>query len=155
MVAAWIKALTGVGPAMASGSHVCNGSCADLPTAPPKSNKRGGDRDAGTHMPVLRGPLHELLNIQRAQITEEQKQPDHQGGIADAGHDECFASGPAILRVAIPEPDEQITAQTDAFPSQVEQKKVVRQEQRQHRGDEQIHIGEEPGIAIVVDHEFG
>ena len=34
MVAAWIRAETGVGPAIASGSHTCSGSCADLPTAP-------------------------------------------------------------------------------------------------------------------------
>jgi hypothetical protein len=27
----------GVGPAMASGNQTCNGSCADLPTAPPSS----------------------------------------------------------------------------------------------------------------------
>ena len=38
MVAAWIRALTGVGPAMASGSQVCSGSCADLPMAPPSSS---------------------------------------------------------------------------------------------------------------------
>src|SRR5260370_19265460 len=30
MVAAWINALTGVGPSMASGSQTYNGSCADL-----------------------------------------------------------------------------------------------------------------------------
>jgi hypothetical protein len=34
MVAAWIKAETGVGPSIASGSHVCNPICADFPTAP-------------------------------------------------------------------------------------------------------------------------
>src|SRR5918997_1915329 len=34
MVAAWIRALTGVGPSMASGSHTCSGNCALLPTAP-------------------------------------------------------------------------------------------------------------------------
>ena len=34
IVAACIKALTGVGPSIASGSHVCSGNCADLPTAP-------------------------------------------------------------------------------------------------------------------------
>src|SRR5690554_8086814 len=33
MVAAWMSADTGVGPAMASGSQVCSGSCADLPAA--------------------------------------------------------------------------------------------------------------------------
>ena len=37
MVAAWISAETGVGPAIASASQVCSGSCADLPTAPPSS----------------------------------------------------------------------------------------------------------------------
>ena len=33
MVAAWIRADTGVGPAIASPSHACNGNCADLPAA--------------------------------------------------------------------------------------------------------------------------
>ena len=34
MVAAWINADTGVGPAIASANQVCNGICADLPAAP-------------------------------------------------------------------------------------------------------------------------
>ena len=38
IVAAWIKAETGVGPSIASGSHVCRPSCADLPIAP--TNRR-------------------------------------------------------------------------------------------------------------------
>src|SRR6478735_7316685 len=37
MVAAWIRADTGVGPAMASGSQTDSGSWADLPTAPMNS----------------------------------------------------------------------------------------------------------------------
>ena len=39
MVAAWISALTGVGPSIASGSQVCRPSCADLPMAPMNSRK--------------------------------------------------------------------------------------------------------------------
>ena len=35
IVAAWIRALTGVGPSIASGNHVCSGNCADFATAPP------------------------------------------------------------------------------------------------------------------------
>ena len=31
IVAAWISAETGVGPAIASGSQTCSGICADLP----------------------------------------------------------------------------------------------------------------------------
>ena len=40
IVAAWISALTGVGPSMASGSHTCRGSWADLPTAPQNNNRQ-------------------------------------------------------------------------------------------------------------------
>ncbi len=38
MVAAWISAETGVGPAIASGSQVCSGNCADLPATPARSS---------------------------------------------------------------------------------------------------------------------
>src|SRR3954447_13115614 len=38
MVAAWMRAETGVGPAMASGSHTYSGSWADLPAAPTNSS---------------------------------------------------------------------------------------------------------------------
>ena len=38
MVAAWIRAETGVGPSMASGSQVCRPSWADLPMAPMNSS---------------------------------------------------------------------------------------------------------------------
>src|SRR5215212_8075043 len=39
MVAAWMRAETGVGPSMASGSQTYNGSWADLPTAPTKRRR--------------------------------------------------------------------------------------------------------------------
>ena len=39
MVAAWMRALTGVGPSIASGSQVWSGSCADLPIAPTNSSR--------------------------------------------------------------------------------------------------------------------
>ncbi len=37
IVAAWMRALTGVGPSIASGSQVCSGICADFAAAPPSS----------------------------------------------------------------------------------------------------------------------
>ena len=39
MVAAWIRAETGVGPSIASGSHTWSGSCALLPIAPRKRSR--------------------------------------------------------------------------------------------------------------------
>src|SRR5581483_6475605 len=40
MVAAWIRAETGVGPSMASGSQVCSPSWADLPIAPTNKSRQ-------------------------------------------------------------------------------------------------------------------
>jgi hypothetical protein len=37
IVAAWISAETGVGPSIASASHVCSGTCADFAKAPTSS----------------------------------------------------------------------------------------------------------------------
>ncbi len=39
MVAAWIRAETGVGPSIASGNQVCSPICADLPIAPTNSSR--------------------------------------------------------------------------------------------------------------------
>src|SRR5947209_8121949 len=38
IVAAWIRAETGVGPSIASASHVCSGNCADFAAAPTNKN---------------------------------------------------------------------------------------------------------------------
>ncbi len=38
IVAAWMRAETGVGPSIASGNHVKSGICADLPVAPRNSS---------------------------------------------------------------------------------------------------------------------
>ena len=40
MVAAWIRAETGVGPSIASGSHVCNGTWADFANAPTQISRQ-------------------------------------------------------------------------------------------------------------------
>ena len=40
-MAAWISAEIGVGPAIASGSQVCNGNCALLPATPASSSSAG------------------------------------------------------------------------------------------------------------------
>ena len=51
IVAAWIRAETGVGPAIASGSHTCSGNCADLPTVPPNSRSAAIDTNSGETTP--------------------------------------------------------------------------------------------------------
>src|SRR5262245_52243024 len=46
MVAAWISAETGVGPAIASGNQTCSGNWADLPIVPPNSKSAAADTKA-------------------------------------------------------------------------------------------------------------
>src|SRR4051795_919242 len=46
MVAAWMRAETGVGPSIASGSQVCSGTCADLANAPTSSRMQPATSDA-------------------------------------------------------------------------------------------------------------
>ena len=43
-MAAWISALTGVGPSIASGSQVCSGIWADLANAPTSSSTQPATR---------------------------------------------------------------------------------------------------------------
>src|SRR5215472_8224929 len=51
IVAAWISALTGVGPSMASGSHTYKGSCADFPQAPMKRSREATVKVPNTPQP--------------------------------------------------------------------------------------------------------
>ena len=49
MVAAWISAETGVGPAIASGSQTYSGSCAVLPVAPKKKQQPDRNDSGSAH----------------------------------------------------------------------------------------------------------
>ena len=50
-MAAWIRAETGVGPAIASGSQTCSGNCADFPTVPPNSRSAAIEMNSGETSP--------------------------------------------------------------------------------------------------------
>src|SRR4026208_105813 len=52
IVAAWIRAETGVGPAIASGSHVYNGICALLPVAPINNKIVMAERSVVENLPA-------------------------------------------------------------------------------------------------------
>ena len=61
MVAAWMSDDTGVGPSMASGSHVWSGNCADLPAAPANS-------PSATHVtmpPAISGVAAQMSGISK------------------------------------------------------------------------------------------
>ena len=75
IVAAWIRAETGVGPSIASGSHTWSGSWADLPTAPQKS--RSGIAPAVDRVP--RGRLdRQVAQVDRAREVVAQDDPEEE-----------------------------------------------------------------------------
>jgi hypothetical protein len=61
MVAAWIRALTGVGPSIASGNQTCNGNCADLPIAPAKIPRAAQVKVVPASAPVIARPFNSAM----------------------------------------------------------------------------------------------
>ena len=57
IVAAWMRALAGVGPSIASGNQTCSGNWADLPTAPHNSSRHAPVSTVGFIVPALRKRL--------------------------------------------------------------------------------------------------
>ena len=105
IVAAWIKALTGVGPSIASGSQMCSGNWADFPTAPMKSSRamsniRSGDLfgDRGEHVAV----------IQASEVPEDQDYADGESEVADSIDEESLYRRISCGLALVPEADEQI-----------------------------------------------
>ena len=52
----------------------------------------------------------------------------------------------------LPETDQQVRRQTDAFPADVEPEEVVGEHEEQHRSEEEIEVGEELTTLGVVRH---
>src|SRR5471030_776609 len=154
MVAAWISAETGVGPAMASASQVCNGSCADLPTAPPSNINVTGDSGVANGQ-FLRCQHHQFTDVQRTQFTVQNEQREGQEYVTDAGHDERFHRCRTVSRMRVVETDQQVTAQTHTFPTEVHQQQVVCQYQNHHAGDKQVSVCEEARIPFFTAHVPG
>ena len=94
MVAAWIRADTGVGPAIASGSHTCNGNCADLPTVPPNNRIAAIDTNsADTPGPSI--ALRERRGCRGREPggRDQHDDAEHERHVADPRRDECLDRG--------------------------------------------------------------
>ena len=149
MVAAWMSADTGVGPAMASGSHTDNGSCADLPAAPRKKSRAiavavdGGER-------LGLGVDHEVVH--RAERGEREEDADHEPEVADAVRDERLLAGDRGFLAGEPERDQEVGARSHALPTEERDHEVVAEDEHQHREDEQVHVDEELRELLVAVH---
>ena len=150
IVAAWIRAETGVGPSMASGSHTCSGNCADLPTAPASNSSAiavAAPSPSAAAPSAKHGP-----EVQRTDVHPDQDDAEEHRGVADPRRDERLLRGARGRRAFVPEADQQVRAQADALPAQVQEQVVVREDEHEHERDEQVQVGEERADARIVLH---
>ena len=167
IVAAWTSADTGVGPAIASGSHTNSGPWADLPKAPSISSTgiqvftasdepSGPDAEQRTASRVQHAGLIQgsALAVQRERpvLLVDQKQRQDQAEVADPVDDERLLRGVHRHLGRAVVADEQVAAQAHALPAEEQQHEVVGHHQRRHREDEQRDPGEEAGVARIPLH---
>ena len=93
-----------------------------------------------------------LVEIDRAKRYERQKQSQNKSGVAHAVDDKRLLARIRSRLAQEIKTDQQIAAQPHAFPAHEQEQHIVRQDQRQHREHEKVHIAEEPVVAALVRH---
>ena len=149
MVAEWSRALTGVGPSMASGSQVMSGNWALLPTMPPKISKAARVRRPGIHAGQL--PRLFISRISRfPRWSSTSSRPMKNAHVAQPGHDKGLLPRLGGTELLVPETDEQIRREPDQFPEDVELEHGRGDGQGHHRpGEKRLKriVTGEPGVA--------
>ena len=153
IVAAWIRAETGVGPSMASGSQVWSGTWADLANAPTSSRHAAGHEVGVVAREVLRrrcrtscrkSSVPELLKMKYVPSTR----PTSPTTLI------TNALMPAAVAVVapVPERDQEVRGGADERPADDQHHEVRRHDQQQHAEHEEVQVGEEARVAAVAAH---
>ena len=64
----------------------------------------------------------------------------------------AFLPAAALAKSFVPEPDEQVRAEADALPADEEDREVVREDEHEHREDEEVQVGEEAPVPFLLLH---
>ena len=67
----------------------------------------------------------------------------------------AFLPAAGLLRVLEPEADQQVRGQADALPADEQHQQRAAEHQQQHEEQEQVQVGEEARVALVVVHVAG
>src|SRR6266508_3750791 len=141
-----MRALTGVGPSMASGSHVWSGNCADFATAPP--SRPSATRVATVELyspPRMPNSSEPAFLISRKSASAIVASP-----IAAAKKAFIMnAIGDATMAL---EPDQQVRREADHAPAREQEQQVAALDEQEHREDEQRHVGEVAALLVVAVH---
>ena len=152
---------TGVGPAIASGSHVCSGNWPDLPmqamnraTAPTQDDRA---RRFARQRPGLDGRDVEAVAVEvvlrpLVGAEEDDDRADEQADVADAHGEERLQRRSGVGLLLPPVPDQHERAQTHDLPAEDDLDHVLGENHDEHARREQGDGGEEVGVpAIAAD----
>ena len=116
IVAAWISAETGVGPAIASGSQTCSGICADLPVAPMKRRRPTRLAETAGGVAAMNAALIWSMS-QRAERGYSRNMPSRKPASPMRLMMNAFLPARGLRRILEPEADQQVRREPDAFPA--------------------------------------
>ncbi len=150
IVAAWISALTGVGPLHRVREpgverhlrRLGDGAAQEAERDQVQSPVAAGLADLIEDRPVLEG----------ADPLDQQEQRQRHRRVAERVHDERLLGrgdrGGAVLVV----PDQEVRAEPDETPAGEQEQEVARLDEQQHREDEERHVREEATLLVRAVH---
>ena len=147
-----MRAETGVGPSIASGSHVCSGTWADFAKAPTSSRMRPAVSAPVVPGEVPGGRVEGAQEVQRVRVAEDEEGAQDEPDVADHVDDEGLDARRRRRRAPVPERDQQVGRGADEGPADDEQQEVGRHHEHEHREDEEVQVREEARVAAVACH---
>ncbi len=99
-----------------------------------------------------RGAAEYLVEVHGTERPEEQSDAQRETDVADAGDDKGLLAGVGSGLLAKVETDQQVRAETHAFPPHEHQGVVGGGDQQQHHEEEKVEVGKETVVAAFVLH---
>ncbi len=115
------------------------GICADFPVAPTNNNK----------VTIVMNPaeavgacLKYFFEVNRAELVDQREDGDQETEVPDPVHDKGFFRRIAVVEILKPVADQQVRAETHAFPADKEDHEVGAQHQQQHGKNKEVEVRE-------------
>ena len=100
----------------------------------------------------VRGAREDRREVEATERREHEAERDDHADVRDAVHDERLLGGRRVRGDVVPEADEQVRREAHALPADEQQEVGVREDEQEHRRDEEVEVREEASPRGVVLH---